>query len=257
VSAALHRGPSSTARAAVVLLALAPPLAVRAMHAPGVLRALGAALAAWLLLEWIGTRLRGAPMGDMRADLAGVAVPAVLLLCIGDIGWPWLAGALVLASLMRHGLGGAGLAPFHPGLAAAVFLLATGVVAPAPQLAAMPAACTLGLVVVAWRGGGTVIAPLALLGAAAAVIAPLEGLAPLAAGSLPVIVAFVASDPARAGHRIRTQAIVGAIAGLLGGMAWLGGVAEPWPAALLASQAALPWLEARDARRRARALQAP
>jgi hypothetical protein len=257
MSAAMRRGPSSTARAAVVLLALAPPLAVRAMHAPGFLPALGAALAAWLLLEWIGTRLRGAPTSDMRADLAGVAVPAVLLLCIGDVGWPWLAAALVLASLVRHGLGGAGLAPFHPGLAAAAFLLATGVAAPAPQLDATPAACALALVLVAWRGGGTVIAPLALLGAAAAVVAPLHGLGLLAAGSLPVIAAFVASDPAQAGHRVRTQAIVGAIAGLLGGLAWLGGVADPWPAALLASQAALPWLEARDARRRARAVQVP
>jgi hypothetical protein len=227
------------------------------MHAPGFLPVLGAALAAWLLLEWIGARLRGAPAGDLRADLAGVAVPAVLLLCIGDIGWPWLAGALCLASLLRHGLGGVGLAPFHPGVAVAAFLLATGAVAPTPQLAAMPAACALALVVIAWRGGGAIIAPLALLGAAAAVVAPAQGLALLAAGSLPAIAAFVASDPAQAGHRIRTQAAVGAIAGLLGGLAWLGGVAEPWPAALLASQAALPWLEARDARRRARALAAP
>jgi Na+-translocating ferredoxin:NAD+ oxidoreductase RnfD subunit len=243
-------GPSSTRRAALVLLALAPPLALRAQHAPRFLAVLVAAIAAWLVLDWLGTRLRGGRASDMRADLAGVAAPAILLLCVADIAWPWLVGALAFASVLRHGLGGIGLVPFHPGVAAAALLLVSGVAAPAPALAGMPAACALSLALLGWRGGGVAWAALVLPGTAVVLLAPWHGLSVLAAGSLLPIAAFVASDRAQAGNAKRTQLLFGAIAGVAGSLAWLGGVAEPWPAALLAAQATLPWLDARDARRR-------
>lgn len=248
---------SSPARAAVLVSALLPALALRIAHAPRFALVLAVALSGWMLLEWIGNRLRAVPAVSARADLGGIAIPAVLLLCVGDIGWAWLAAALCVAALLRHGLGGVGVAPFHPALGAVVLLLAAGGSTAVPALPWMPAACALALAWIAWRGGGVAWAPLALLGVGIAVVAPGQGVGWLAACTLPAVAAFVASDPAQAGTGRRVPLLVGAGAGALGGLAVVGGVADPWPAALLAAQAALPWLERRDALRRARLVAAP
>jgi electron transport complex protein RnfD len=245
-------------RSAIVLLALAPGLALqaRAQGAP-LLGQLGLAVLLALVLETIALRLRAQPLRPFLAE--GSAVLAAIMI----VSWlPALAGWQLAVTIFvaiigaRQAFGGLGAQVFNPVMAAVAFAqLAFGSAPPSSQAGFDATA-------LAWLVGGLVLCALRIvrwqlpLGlCAGALLASLAtGRGPFAIASAPWLLAafFIASDPASACEQPRARWLFAFAVGLLAVLAASDAPLAALPFALLAMNALAPaldrWLEPRRSR---------
>jgi Na+-translocating ferredoxin:NAD+ oxidoreductase RnfD subunit len=247
--------PGVASRTRWFLLALLPVLGLRAMQSPAAFAALlGASLLLALALSALAVLLQRQPLRLAWLDEATWSSALLLPLWFGTgLSPAWLGMAQVVALLSRLAFAGMGQQPFHPAMAGIAWLLLLDQVggvgrSPAPVDPLLAGtAMAFAAVLLAWRLRRDLRAPLALLlafGAGHAIAHAACQAGPLDPGDwmpLWLAAAVVANDPVTTPSRPAARLAFGTGAGLAAAL--LPGGAGALPFALLALQAAAPWLD--------------
>lgn len=231
------------------VLALAPLLAIRIGQSPlrftaALCLSLSGVAALALAAQW----LRRQPLRHAWLDEANWSVALLLPLWFGatqPLGW--IALAMVVAWASRLPFGGMGAQVFHPamvGVALVSVLDASGV--SDPEFLSTVLACTFAALLLAGRMRRDLRAPLALVLSYLAADALLTAIgrppaSPANWAQLALAAALVANDPVTTPAQPAARIAFGIGAGLAAALLPAGAAALP--CALLAMQAAAPWLD--------------
>lgn len=231
------------------VLALSPLLAIRIGQSPlRVSAALCLSLSLTAAFAVSVQLIRRQPVRHAWLDEANWAVALLLPLWFGaTLPLEWLALALVAASASRWPFGSMGRQIFHPAMVGAALLPVIGQTdASDPAPLATGVACTVAALILAGRLRRDLRAPIALVLSFLAAHALMTAIGPVPAASadwaqLALAAGLVANDPVTTPVQSAARIVFGIGAGITAAALPVGAAAIP--CALLAMQAAAPWLD--------------